>query len=89
MVEETFPHSILTMQLHLIVNLVDEIALSSTVHARWMLFPAHFMYKHECNLPDAQRVVTFWTPAMLEEGFAGIMHPQNCTPPKSSTQIAR
>ena len=34
LVEETFPHSILIMQLHLIVHLLDEIALCGTVHAR-------------------------------------------------------
>ena len=36
LVEETFPQTILTSQLHLIVHLVDEIALCGTVHARWM-----------------------------------------------------
>ena len=38
LMEETFPCSNLTMQLHLIVHLVDEIALCGTIHARWMFF---------------------------------------------------
>ena len=43
LVEETFPRTILTSQLHLIVHLVDEIALCGTVHARWMFFLERFM----------------------------------------------
>ena len=43
LVEETFPRTILTSQLHLIVHLVDEIALCDTVHARWMFFLERFM----------------------------------------------
>ena len=34
LVEETFPHSVLIMQLHLIVHLVDEIGLCGIVYAR-------------------------------------------------------
>ena len=43
LMEETLPHSILIMQLHLIVHLVDEIALCGIVHARWMFFLGCFM----------------------------------------------
>ena len=43
LVEETFSRTILTSQLHLIVHLVDEIALCGTVHARWMFFLERFM----------------------------------------------
>ena len=43
LVEETFPRTILTSQLHLIMHLVDKITLCSTVHAHWMFFLKCFM----------------------------------------------
>ena len=43
LVEETFPCSILTMHLHLIVHLVDEIVLCGTAHVQWMFFLERFM----------------------------------------------
>ena len=41
--QKTFPRSILTRHLHLIVHLVDEITLFGTVHAWWMFLLEHFM----------------------------------------------
>ena len=43
MVEKYFPTSILTIQLHLLVHVVDEVALAGTVHSRWMFFLERFM----------------------------------------------
>ena len=43
MVEKFFPTSILTIQMHLLVHLVDEVALAGTVHSRWMFFLERFM----------------------------------------------
>ncbi|MCO5568202.1 hypothetical protein L7F22_021898 [Adiantum nelumboides] len=41
--EERFPTSILNIQVHLLVHLVDEVEIVGTVHARWMLFLERFM----------------------------------------------
>ena len=41
--EEHFPTSILTIQVHLLVHLVDEVEIAGTVHARWMFFLERFM----------------------------------------------
>ncbi|MCO5586668.1 hypothetical protein L7F22_040610 [Adiantum nelumboides] len=41
--EEHFPTSILNIQVHLLVHLVDEVEIASTVHARWMFFLERFM----------------------------------------------
>lgn len=43
MIERTFPTSILNIQLHLLVHLVDEVALAGTVHTRWMFYLERFM----------------------------------------------
>ena len=34
LIEEAFPRSILTIQLHVVVHLIDEIALYGVVHSR-------------------------------------------------------
>lgn len=43
LLEEHFPTSILNIQLHLLVHLVDEVQIAGTVHARWMFFLERFM----------------------------------------------
>ena len=43
MVEKYFPTSILTIQMHLLVHMVDEVAVAGTVHSRWMFFLERFM----------------------------------------------
>lgn len=43
LVEETFSWTILMSELHLIVHLVDEIALCGTMFAHWMFFLEHFI----------------------------------------------
>ena len=43
MIEENFPRSILTSQLHVMVHIVDEMAICGVVHARWMFFLKWFM----------------------------------------------
>lgn len=42
-IEDAFPRSILVSQVHLILHLVDEIALCGVVHARWMFFLERFL----------------------------------------------
>lgn len=42
-IEDTFPRTILTTQLHLIVHLVDEVAIAGVVHARWMFYLERFL----------------------------------------------
>lgn len=42
-IEDSFPRSILVGQLHLIVHLIDEIALCGVVHTRWMFFLERFL----------------------------------------------
>ncbi|MCO5563696.1 hypothetical protein L7F22_017343 [Adiantum nelumboides] len=41
--KEHFPTSILNIQVHLLVHLVDEVEIAGTVHARWMFFLERFM----------------------------------------------
>ncbi|MCO5586268.1 hypothetical protein L7F22_040207 [Adiantum nelumboides] len=41
--EDHFPTSILNIQVHLLVHLVDEVEIAGTVHARWMFFLERFM----------------------------------------------
>ena len=41
--EEVFPTSILTIQVHLLVHLVDEVEIAGIVHAQWMFFLERFM----------------------------------------------
>ena len=43
MLEKFFPTSILTIQVHLLVHIVDEVAIAGVVHSRWMLFLERFM----------------------------------------------
>lgn len=43
LIEENFPTSIMTIQIHALVYLVDEVALAGTVHTRWMFFLERFM----------------------------------------------
>ena len=43
MAEKYFPTSILTIQLHLLVHVVDEVAVAGIVHSRWMFFLERFM----------------------------------------------
>ncbi|MCO5580230.1 hypothetical protein L7F22_034096 [Adiantum nelumboides] len=43
LLEEHFPTSILNIQVHLLVHLVDEVEIAGTVHARWMFFLERFM----------------------------------------------
>ena len=43
LIEEAFSRSILTSQLHLVVHLIDEIAICGVVHSRWMFFIEHFL----------------------------------------------
>ena len=43
MVEKYFPTNILTIQMHLLVHIVDEVAIAGTVHSRWMFFLERFM----------------------------------------------
>lgn len=43
MVEKFFPTSVLTIQMHLLVHIVDEVAVAETVHSRWMFFLERFM----------------------------------------------
>ena len=45
LIEEHFPSSIMTIQLHALVHLVDEVVLVGTVHTRWMFFLERFMKK--------------------------------------------
>ena len=41
--EDVFPTSLLTIQVHLLVHLVDEVEIAGTVHGRWMFFLERFM----------------------------------------------
>lgn len=43
LIEDLFPTSILDIQVHLLIHLVDEVALAGTVHTRWMFFLERFM----------------------------------------------
>ena len=38
LIEKIFPTSIMTLHVHVLVHLVDEIALAGIVHTRWMFF---------------------------------------------------
>lgn len=38
-----FPSSIMTIQVHLLVHVVEEVAIASTIHYRWMFFLERFM----------------------------------------------
>lgn len=43
LIEKFFPTSVLTIQMHLLVHVVDEVAIAGTVHSRWMFFLERFM----------------------------------------------
>ena len=43
MIENTFPTSILTIQVHTLVHLVDEVAMAGVVNTRWMFYLERFM----------------------------------------------
>ena len=43
LLEKNFPSSAMTIQVHLLVHIVDEVALAGIVHARWMFFLERFM----------------------------------------------
>ena len=43
MIEKYFPPSMLTIQVHLMVHVVDEVEMAGTVHCRMMFFLEHFM----------------------------------------------
>lgn len=43
MAEKYFPPSMLTIQVHLLVHIVDEVEMAGTVHCRWMFFLERFM----------------------------------------------
>ena len=43
MIESTFPTRILTIQVHTLVHLVDEVALAGVVNTRWMIYLDCFM----------------------------------------------
>ena len=43
LLEETFPHSILTSQTHLMVHLIEDMSLCGPVSTRWMFFLERFM----------------------------------------------
>ena len=42
-IEKTFPISILSTQIHILVHVVDEVAIARTVHTRWMFYLEQFM----------------------------------------------
>ena len=43
MVEKFFPTSVLTIQMHLLVHVVDEVSIAGVVNSRWMFFLERFM----------------------------------------------
>ena len=43
LIEEAFPRSIITIQSHVVVHLIDEIALCGVVYSRWMFLLGHFL----------------------------------------------
>ena len=43
MIERTFPTSILTIQIHVLVHLVDEVAMTRVVNTRWIFYLERFM----------------------------------------------
>ena len=43
MLEKPFPTSVITIQIHLMVHVVDEAAKVGVVHSRWMFFLQRFM----------------------------------------------
>ena len=43
MIENTFPTSILSTQIHILVHVVDEVAIARIIHTRWMFYLERFM----------------------------------------------
>lgn len=43
MVEKFFPTSILTIQIHLLLYVVDKVLVVGTIHSKWMFFLKRFM----------------------------------------------
>lgn len=43
LLEKHLPTSVLTIQVHLLVHVVDEVAIAGVVHSRWMFFLERFM----------------------------------------------
>ena len=43
MMEKYLPSDVLTIQVHLLLHVVDEVAVAGTVHSRWMFFLERFM----------------------------------------------
>ena len=43
MIEKTFPTSTLAIQIHILVHLVDEVAMAGVVSTRWIFFLERFM----------------------------------------------
>ena len=43
MVEKYFPSSVLTIQMYLLVHIVEEVRVAGTIHSRWMFFLERFM----------------------------------------------
>ena len=43
MLQKFFSTSILTIQVHLLLHIVDEVAIASIVHSRWIFFLKRFM----------------------------------------------
>ena len=43
MIEKAFPTSILSTQIHILVHVVDEVAIAGIVHTQWMFYLEQFM----------------------------------------------
>ena len=43
MIEKTFPTSILSTQIHIVVHVVDEMAIAGIVHTQWMFYLEQFI----------------------------------------------
>ena len=43
MIDKYFPPSMLTIQVHLLVHVVDEVEMAGTMHCQWMFFLERFM----------------------------------------------
>lgn len=42
-IEDAFPRSILVSQVHILLHLIDEVAICGVVHSRWMFFLERFL----------------------------------------------
>ena len=43
MIEKAFPTNILSTQIHILVHVVDEMAIAGIVHTQWMFYLEQFM----------------------------------------------